>query len=120
MPDDVEATQSVIQATFTEGAIGYRRFDVIAGSKAMVTILMGTRGAPPFGAIAKNSRGQDTGIVGEEGLTYLSGMQPGETMSLNWGGNARCYFALPGKLASGESPLELLCQPISEADNAAT
>ena len=120
LPDDVEATQSVIQATFTEGAIGYRRFDVIAGSKAMVTILMGTRGAPPFGAIAKNSRGQDTGIVGEEGLTYLSGMQPGETMSLNWGGNARCYFALPGKLASGESPLELLCQPISEADNAAT
>ncbi|MFJ2452689.1 FimD/PapC C-terminal domain-containing protein [Pseudomonas protegens] len=52
----------------------------------MVTILMADRDAPPFGATAKNSRGQDTGIVGEEGSTYLSGMQPGETMTLNWGG----------------------------------
>lgn len=85
LPEDVETTQSVIQATLTEGAIGYRRFDVIAGSKAMVTILMAGRDAPPFGATAKNSSGQDTGIVGEEGLTYLSGMQPGETMTLNWG-----------------------------------
>nr|WP_265578313.1 fimbria/pilus outer membrane usher protein [Pseudomonas protegens] len=86
LPDDVETTQSVIQATLTEGAIGYRRFDAIAGTKAMVTILMADRDAPPFGATAKNSRGQDTGIVGEEGSTYLSGMQPGETMTLNWGG----------------------------------
>lgn len=120
LPDDVEATQSVIQATLTEGAIGYRRFDVIAGSKAMVTILMAGRDAPPFGATAKNSRGQDTGIVGEEGSTYLSGMQPGETMSLNWGGSARCSFTLPDKVDSPESPLELLCQPLAGVDNAAT
>ena len=120
LPDDVEATQSIIQATFTEGAIGYRRFDVIAGAKAMVTILMADRDAPPFGATAKNSRGQDTGIVGEEGWTYLSGMQPGETMTLNWGGSDHCSFTLPDKVAALTSPLELLCQPIGDADNAAT
>ena len=120
LPDDVEATQSIIQATFTEGAIGYRRFDVIAGAKAMVTILMADRDAPPFGATAKNSRGQETGIVGEEGWTYLSGMQPGTTMTLNWGGSARCSFTLPEQPASPKSTLELLCQPLSEADIAAT
>lgn len=120
LPDDVEATQSIIQATLTEGAIGYRRFDVIAGAKAMVTILMADRDAPPFGATAKNSRGQDTGIVGEEGWTYLSGMLPGETMSLNWGGSARCNFTLPDKIAAPISPLELLCQPLGDVDNAAT
>lgn len=120
LPDDVEATQSIIQATLTEGAIGYRRFDVIAGSKAMVTILMPGRDAPPFGATAKNSRGQDTGIVGEDGSTYLSGMQPGETMSLNWGGSTRCRFTLPDKVASPQLPLELLCQPLSDVPNAAT
>lgn len=120
LPDDVEATQSIIQATLTEGAIGYRRFDVIAGAKAMVTILMADRDAPPFGATAKNSRGQDTGIVGEEGWTYLSGMLPGETMSLNWGGIARCNFTLPDKIAAPISPLELLCQPLGDVDNAAT
>lgn len=120
LPDDVEATQSIIQATLTEGAIGYRRFDVIAGAKAMVTILMADRDAPPFGATAKNSRGQDTGIVGEEGWTYLSGMLPGETMSLNWGGSARCNFTLPDKIAAPISPLELLCQPLGDVGNAAT
>ncbi|WP_029299066.1 outer membrane usher protein [Pseudomonas proteolytica] len=120
LPEDVETTQSVIQATLTEGAIGYRRFDVIAGSKAMVTILMADRDAPPFGATAKNSSGQDTGIVGEEGLTYLSGMQPGETMTLNWGGSDHCSFTLPDKVASLKTQLELLCQPIGDADNAAT
>ena len=120
LPDDVEATQSIIQATFTEGAIGYRRFDVIAGAKAMVIILMADRDAPPFGATVKNSRGQETGIVGDEGWTYLSGMQPDETMTLNWGGSARCNFTLPHQSASPKSTLELLCQPVSEAENAAT
>ena len=120
LPDDVEATQSIIQTTLTEGAIGYRRFDVIAGAKGMVTILMADRDAPPFGATAKNSRGQDTGIVGEEGWTYLSGMQPGETMTLNWGGSDHCSFILPDKVTALTSPLELLCQPLGDKDNAAT
>ncbi|WP_236310209.1 outer membrane usher protein [Pseudomonas gessardii] len=120
LPDEVEATQSVIQATLTEGAIGYRRFNVIAGRKAMVTILMADRDAPPFGATAKNSRGQDTGIIGEEGSTYLSGMKPGEIMSLNWGGSAQCSFTLPKKLDSLKSQLELLCLPLGDADKAAS
>ncbi len=35
LPEDAEATQSVVQATLTEGAIGYRKFKVISGQKAM-------------------------------------------------------------------------------------
>ncbi|MHC2149044.1 outer membrane usher protein [Pseudomonas sp. 210_17 TE3656] len=119
LADDVEATQSTTQATLTEGAIGFRRFDVIAGHKAMVVIRMANRGAPPFGASAQNSRGQETGIVGEQGSTYLSGMKPGESMSLHWGGSARCRFTLPDQVVSPERQLELVCQPVSEADNAA-
>lgn len=33
MPENAEATQSVVQATLTEGAIGYRKFSVISGQK---------------------------------------------------------------------------------------
>ena len=119
LADDVEATQSITQATLTEGAIGYRSFDVIAGHKAMVIIRLANRSAPPFGATAQNSRGQETGIVGEQGSTYLSGMKPGETMSLHWGGRSRCAFTLPDQVVSPERQLELLCQPNSEADNSA-
>jgi outer membrane usher protein FimD/PapC len=119
LADDVEATQSITQATLTEGAIGYRRFDVIAGNKAMVIIRMANNIAPPFGATAQNSRGQETGIVGEEGSTYLSGMKPGETMSVYWDGAARCQFTLPDQVQSPARQLELLCQPVSEADGSA-
>jgi outer membrane usher protein PapC len=118
LADDVEATQSVTQATLTEGAIGYRRFDVISGHKAMVVIRMNNHRAPPFGASVQNSRGQETGIVGEGGSTYLSGMKPGETMSLHWDGSARCHFTLPDPVVSPARQLELLCLPASDADNA--
>jgi len=118
LADDVEATQSVTQATLTEGAIGYRRFDVIAGHKAMVVIRMNNHRAPPFGASVQNSRGQETGIVGEGGSTYLSGMKPGETMSLHWDGSARCHFTLPDPVVSPDRKLELLCLPASDTDNA--
>ncbi|MGY1449356.1 outer membrane usher protein [Pseudomonas chlororaphis] len=118
LAEDVEATQSVTQATLTEGAIGYRRFDVIAGHKAMVVIRMANHRAPPFGASVQNSRGQETGIVGEDGSTYLSGMKPGELMSLHWDGSARCHFTLPEQVVSPDRQLELLCLPTSDPDNA--
>lgn len=118
LAEDVEATQSVTQATLTEGAIGYRRFDLIAGHKAMVVIRMTNHRAPPFGASVQNSRGQETGIVGEDGSTYLSGMKPGELMSLHWDGSARCHFTLPEQVVSPDQQLELLCLPTSDPDNA--
>ncbi len=115
LADDVEATRSVTQATLTEGAIGYRRFDVIAGQKAMVVIRLDNQGTPPFGATVQNLRGQETGIVGEDGATYLSGMKPGEAMSLHWDGAERCRFTLPLQLTSPQQALELFCQPVGTA-----
>ncbi|MCV5063018.1 fimbria/pilus outer membrane usher protein, partial [Escherichia coli] len=38
LPENAEATQSVVQATLTEGAIGYRKFSVISGQKAMAVL----------------------------------------------------------------------------------
>ncbi|XPE48168.1 hypothetical protein ACNKHL_14465 [Shigella flexneri] len=42
MPENAEATQSVVQATLTEGAIGYRKFAVIHGQKAMAVLRLTT------------------------------------------------------------------------------
>lgn len=119
LPEDVEAVQSVTQATLTEGAIGYRSFDVIAGHKAMVIIRLANRDAPPFAATVQNSRGQETGIVGEGGQVYLSGMQSGERMSLHWDGKARCDFTVPDPLSTDGQQLELLCQPLATDSDAA-
>ncbi|MFK3842507.1 outer membrane usher protein [Serratia sp. NPDC087055] len=95
LPDDVDATQSVVQATLTEGAIGYRRFNVISGQKAMAVIRLADGSAPPFGALVYNSRQQQTGLVNDEGSVYLSGIQPNTEMTVNWDGKAQCRIALP-------------------------
>ncbi len=55
LPEDAEATQSVVQATLTEGAIGYRKFKVISGQKAMAVLRLRDGSYPPFGAEVKTT-----------------------------------------------------------------
>ncbi|WP_240892121.1 outer membrane usher protein [Pseudomonas sp. TMW22091] len=98
LPSNVEATQSVTQLTLTEGAIGYRSLDVISGHKAMAVLRLPDGEYPPFGATVKNQKLQDTGIVNEDGSVYLSGIKPGETMNVSWGGQQRCTLTLPTQL----------------------
>ncbi|MBH1922367.1 outer membrane usher protein [Serratia surfactantfaciens] len=101
--DNAEATKSVVQATLTEGAIGYRQFDVIAGAKAMAVIKLADGSEPPFGATVLNVRQQETGIVNDGGSVYLSGIQPGEAMTVRWSGAAQCEVRMPSPL-----PAEML------------
>ncbi|KRP52297.1 outer membrane usher protein [Pseudomonas poae] len=115
LPSNVEATQSVTQLTLTEGAIGYRSLDVIAGAKAMAVLRLADGSAPPFGATVKNVKQQDTGIVNDDGNVYLSGIQAGDVMIVSWGGRERCLLTLPAVLpADGlTDALQLGCRPVA-------
>ncbi|WP_060450666.1 fimbria/pilus outer membrane usher protein, partial [Serratia marcescens] len=93
--DGAEAIKSVVQATLTEGAIGYRKFEVIAGEKAMAVIKLADGSEPPFGATVRNARKQETGIVNDGGSVYLSGIKAGENMTVHWGGTAQCEVQMP-------------------------
>ncbi|CNI01027.1 outer membrane usher protein [Yersinia pekkanenii] len=117
LADDVEVAGSVAQVTLTEGAIGYRRFNVISGEKAMAMLRMADGSAPPFGATVLNKNQQETGIVNEDGSTYLSGIKAGETMSVHWNGKIQCRVTLPTTLSPAVlTNLLLPCQPITEGD----
>lgn len=86
LPENAEAKNSVVTATLTEGAIGYRRFDIISGEKAMAIIKMADGTTPPFGAVVFNKEKQRVGIVGDDGNTYLTGINPDEKMTVNFNG----------------------------------
>ncbi|WP_406902934.1 outer membrane usher protein [Serratia marcescens] len=101
--DNAEASQSVVQATLTEGAIGYRKFDVISGGKAMAVIKLADGSEPPFGATVLNDRQQEAGIVNDGGSVYLSGLNAGEVMQVRWNGEVQCEVHLPQPL-----PAEML------------
>ncbi|AML56697.1 Fimbriae usher protein StfC [Serratia rubidaea] len=115
LPDDAEVARSVVQATLTEGAIGYRHFEVIAGEKAMAVIRLADGSTPPFGATVLNKKRQEVGIVDEGGSVYLSGINVDETMTVHWAGRAQCELKLPGVLPnSGVTDLLLPCRLLKE------
>ncbi|SMB40797.1 putative outer membrane usher protein YfcU [Serratia proteamaculans] len=111
LPDNVDANQSVVQGTLTEGAIGYRKFSVVAGEKAMAVIKLADGSAPPFGAIVVNDHLYQTGIVNDEGSVWLTGLNPGEGMDVRWNGQTQCRVHLPSPLPA--SALLLPCQTVS-------
>lgn len=117
LDDNVEAIGTVVQVTLTEGAIGYRRFNVIAGEKTMAMLRMPDGSSPPFGATVLNKNEKETGIVNDDGSVYLSGINSGETMSVYWDGKMQCNITLPAILSPTVlANLLLPCQPIIETN----
>jgi len=114
LPDDVDATRSVIQDTMTEGAIAYRKLGVLAGRKAMAAIKLADGSAPPFGSTVTNHDQIPTGLTSDEGSVWLIGMKPGETMDVSWGGETQCRIHLPDPLPD-DSGVSLLL-PCDTAD----
>ncbi|WP_320720698.1 outer membrane usher protein [Enterobacter sp. 296B2] len=98
LPDNAEATQSTAQITLTEGAIGYRKFDIIRGEKAVATLRLSDGKYPPFGAEVMNMNQQQVGLVDDNGSVYLAGVNPGESMQVNWNGSQHCLITLPDPL----------------------
>ncbi|HFF8948029.1 outer membrane usher protein [Serratia marcescens] len=117
--NNAEATKSVVQATLTEGAIGYRKFAVIAGEKAMAVIKLADGSEPPFGATVLNARQQETGIVNDGGNVYLSGIKAGESMTVRWNGAAQCEVQMPTPLPAEMLATNLLlpCRALSTGAN---
>lgn len=110
LPDDIDATRSVVQGTLTEGAIGYRKFGILAGQKAMAIIKLADGSTPPFGAEVSNKGGAQTGIIGDDGSVWLSGIRPEEIMDVSWDGGVQCKITLPSRLSALDKKLLLPCQ----------
>lgn len=110
LPDDAEAPGSVVQATLTEGAIGYRKFDVVSGKKAMAVIRLADGSFPPFGATVTSENDQELGIVNDEGDVYLVGLKPNAQLNVNWNGEAQCHVRVPEIIAE-QDPTSILLLP---------
>ncbi|MFC0229483.1 fimbria/pilus outer membrane usher protein [Serratia aquatilis] len=109
LADDVEANTPVVQGTLTEGAIGYRHFEVVQGSKLMAIIKLADGSTPPFGATVLNSKGREMAVVGDEGLTYLTGVEPEELLDIAWDGKHQCKVVVP-KAAKSLEQILLPCK----------
>lgn len=119
MPDDIEASQSVVESALTEGAIGYRKFAVMKGAKAMAILALGNGSYPPFGATVTNNEGRELAVVADSGQTWLTGLKEDETLNVNWNGKSQCEVTVPHKL-DAISQLLLPCRLVEKHDTPET
>ncbi|MFX2611803.1 fimbria/pilus outer membrane usher protein [Enterobacter mori] len=108
LPEDIEATHSVVESSLTEGAIGYREFDILKGARLFAVLKLADNSNPPFGASVTNGKGRELGMVGEDGLAWLSGVAPGEKLNVSWDAKVQCLVAIPEKITA-EQQLLLPC-----------
>lgn len=111
LSDDAEPIGTPISVgTLTEGAIGYRHFDMLSGSKRMLELVKQDGNPVPFAAEVFNDKGQQLGMVGDDGMAYLAGLHQGSAVEARWGSDQHCRFYLPSPLPDMAASARLTCQ----------
>lgn len=97
MNDHTDVSNPVAQLTLTEGAIGFRKFDVVSGQKLMAFVRLADGSAPPFGASVLRD-GREVGIVNDDGSIWMTGVVPDIQMELRYNGERQCMITIPKEL----------------------
>lgn len=86
--DNVEVKNAALDVVPTRGAVVLARFETSIGLRIMLN-LSDKSGKPlPFGAKVDNEQGQELGIVGSEGQTYITGAKESGVLNIKWGQGA--------------------------------
>ena len=100
LSDGVDIDTAVQTVTPTQGAVVMADFNTRVGRRVLMTLLY--RGLPvPFGAQVKMKEG-GSGIVGDDGQVYLTGVPNEGDITVNWNGKQQCvvHYRLPENAAN--------------------
>lgn len=110
LSDEVDVIGNPVRSvTLTEGAIGYQKFDMLSGSKRMLQLKRANGKYVPMAATVYNRKHQQLGMVADEGMVYLSGLQQGESLLADWG-SEQCELTLPTPLPAMDNIAMLACR----------
>ncbi|WP_297203656.1 fimbria/pilus outer membrane usher protein [uncultured Pluralibacter sp.] len=105
--DDMEASHPLTELTMTEGAIGYRKLDIMLGRKLMAVVKFADGSSPAFGSVLWRGSHQ-TGVIDDGGSVWLAGVEPGAKMELRENESPICGITIPQKLPAKETGQLLL------------
>ncbi|NUU66247.1 fimbrial biogenesis outer membrane usher protein [Enterobacteriaceae bacterium BIT-l23] len=89
LPDTVEIDNAVVNRVPTDGALSRADFATRSGYKAMFSLRHQNNGWLPFGTVLSQPDNDGaTGIVGDNGAVYLSGLTSQGTLIAVWGKGA--------------------------------
>lgn len=107
------------QVVPTEKSVVKVSFDTFKGVSLLIHARLGDNGYPAIGAGVFNAAGRNSGTVGLNGATYVSGVQAGEKLTIKWGPKAdqQCVLPIPAnvgdkQVAMGYQELTLQCQKL--------
>lgn len=107
------------QVVPTEKSVVKVSFDTFKGVSLLIHARLGDNGYPAIGAGVFNESGRNSGTVGLEGATYVSGVKAGEKLTIKWGPKAdqQCVLPIPADVgdkqaAMGYQELTLQCQKL--------
>ncbi|EML7118572.1 hypothetical protein RE131_006104, partial [Klebsiella variicola] len=69
--------------------------------------------SPPFGSMVVSGKtGRTAGMVGDDGLVYLTGLsgEDRRTLDVSWNGRTHCRLTLPESADLSRGPLLLPCR----------
>ncbi|MQR02498.1 fimbria/pilus outer membrane usher protein [Glaciimonas sp. GS1] len=120
LPLNVDVSNPIRRMVLTDGAIGYVNFGVAKGRNVYLTLKQSNGKDVPFGASIQDSKSnKEVGIVGEHGVTYLTGVKSDAELVARWGNNDSCLLpALPPEeqvLSEIASPLVCQSTTVKEA-----
>lgn len=96
LPEDIEVMGSPVTESFlTEGAIGYRKFNVIQGLKVAATVRRRNGNPVPFGSSILDNKTRELTMVGDSGFAWIPGVQANGKLGVSWNGKVQCYITLP-------------------------
>ncbi|MBV7484998.1 fimbria/pilus outer membrane usher protein [Bordetella sp. BOR01] len=117
---DIDASKVAANVVPTRGAIVRIDFDTRRGNSLMIRSTRSNGQAVPLGANVFNAQGLNRGVAGPQGQIFVSGVQPGDVLSVRWGDaeDEGCLLDL-GSLpaarldasSTGYQRVELLCRP---------
>ncbi|EBA6833345.1 fimbrial biogenesis outer membrane usher protein [Salmonella enterica] len=113
LPADVDVSSAVVSQVLTEGAVGYRKLAADRGLQLLGYIRLPDGKSPPLGAtVSTGSSGNIPGMVGDNGLVYLTGLSPDNhrPLTVSWRGKAQCRLVLPDVITMTHGPLLLPCR----------
>ncbi|HGN1706717.1 TPA: fimbria/pilus outer membrane usher protein [Providencia rettgeri] len=115
LPEDVDLVQSNVNVYPTQGAVVKANFATKVGYQALITLKHNKENVP-FGAIAtlmdEEPGDLNTGIVGDSGQVYLTGLPETGTLQVKWGESAaqQCQvsFDLSQLTTSDDMPIRMI------------
>uniref|UniRef100_UPI0020BE5E0A fimbria/pilus outer membrane usher protein n=1 Tax=Proteus faecis TaxID=2050967 RepID=UPI0020BE5E0A len=92
--ENVELENSILNVVPTKGALVQAEFKTNIGYRAMVTLSKQNGSVIPFGAIVIDEARSVSGIVGDDGRVFISGLAPVGKLKAKWGQteDQQCLF----------------------------